>query len=190
MMRSSSRRLKTAIEREADEAPLLGRCRWKEDRPEYAAGFQGVAQRRRLPNVAGLERDDLRLGGLDVVAELVETRLQVGVIGVQAGPAPFLVLEDVEHGVEARDLVLHYGRAEDGGQRLVAEVLGVAPRAGDEAAAAGNRFRQADGAEMHALGEAGGGDEAGAAGALRAERVRLIDDERRTVALANLDEAP
>ena len=41
---------------------------------------------------------------------------------------------------------------------------------------------------MDALGQTRGDHETGAAGPLRAERVRLIDDERRTVPLANLDQ--
>ena len=41
---------------------------------------------------------------------------------------------------------------------------------------------------MHALGETGGDDEAGSVRALRAERVGFVDDQRRTVALADLDQ--
>jgi len=41
---------------------------------------------------------------------------------------------------------------------------------------------------MHAVGESGGNDKPGAPGALCAEGVRLVDDERGTVALADLDQ--
>ena len=101
---------------------------------------------------------------------------------------PFLVLQNVEHGVEAGDLVLHHGGGEDGGQRLVAEILGIAPRADDEAAAARDGLGQADGAEMHALGKTRRNDEPGAARTLGAERVGLIDYQRCAVAFADLDQ--
>ena len=72
------------------------------------------------------------------------------------------------------------------GSDFVAEILGIALRANDNAAAAGDSLGKADGTEVHALGEARGHDEPGSARALRAERVGLIDNQRRPVALAHL----
>ena len=69
-------------------------------------------------------------------------------------------------------------------QGLVAEVLDIATRGDDEAATAGDRLGKPDGTKVYALGKAGRDDEAGAVGALRAERVRFVDDQCRAVALA------
>ena len=74
------------------------------------------------------------------------------------------------------------------GSDSIAEVLRIALGADDDAAAAGDRLRQADGAEMYALGEAGGNHEACAARALRAERMCLVDDQGGSAPLADLNQ--
>jgi len=108
------------------------------------------------------------------------------VVGVQFVTAPILRLEHVEDGVEAGDFVLHDGGAEDRGQRLVAEVFNVPSRGDDEATAAGNSLGEPDSSKVDAIGETQCDDEAGAVRALGTERVCLVNDQRRSMALTDL----
>jgi len=176
-----------AVHGKADEAALLGRCGREKDGAENATLLQRVAHGGGFANVARLQRDDLLLGGRDVVAELIQPLLQVSVVCVKPFAAPWLAFQHVEHRAVASHLVLHDGCAEDCRQRLVAEEFDVAPRRDDEAAAARHGLRQPHGAEVHAVGEASGDNEACAVGALCAEGVCFVDNEGGAVALTNLD---
>ena len=96
--------------------------------------------------------------------------------------------ENIEDSVIPRYLVRQHLRAEDHRQRFVAQELGIALRACYEAAAARHCLGQAGGPEMHAIAKTACRNKAGAAGAVRAERMRLIDDQRAAAPLGNRDE--
>ena len=162
------------------------------DVDEHARVVERAPQQHGLPVVLDQHGDDRRrLRRADhAVAERVQAVLEVARVLELAGEQrrPVLRAHDPQRGERGADRGGHGGGGEQERARLDAQVVDDLVRAGDEAAAGGERLRERPHPQVDAVLDP---EQLGRPGPARAEHagaVRLVDHQARAVGLAQLDD--
>ena len=162
------------------------------DVDEHAGVVERAPQQHGLPVVLDQHGDDRRRlrRADDAVAEPVQAVLEVARVLELAGEQrrPVLRAHDPQRGERGADRGGHGGGGEEERARLDAQVVDDLVRAGDEAAAGGERLRERAHPQVDAVLDP---EQLGRPGPARAEHagaVRLVDHQARAVRLAQLDD--
>ena len=174
------------IHREADQRSRLGCGRGAKYRAEHAARFERVTHRDRPPLFAGLQGQNLRPAGIDVVAQRIESFAQIRSVHMQLGAAPVGIADSAAHGVQSLNLRGQQPRTEDRRIGVIFDVFGLPGRARDDPGPTGEGLGKAGGAKVHAILESQLIDEPRTVRTMRPQRVRLVDDERTAVPVGDI----